>query len=100
MKGKCICVSTHVSIWSPATGLVLIKPAGIKPSLHTLVIRPTRVYPSAGENRHRYFQLLMNGCYTPQTLPVGGEEAREVSPRSLAEALLVKKSVQQYAKNK
>lgn len=32
----------------------------------------------------------MNGSYTPQTLPVGGEEAREVSPRSLAEALLVK----------
>ncbi|XP_029299948.1 histone-lysine N-methyltransferase SETD1B-A isoform X5 [Cottoperca gobio] len=41
-----------------------------------------------GENRLRYFQLLMNGSYTPQTLPVGGEEAREVSPRSLAEALL------------
>lgn len=31
----------------------------------------------------------MNGTYTPRTLPVGGEEAREVSPRSLAEALLV-----------
>lgn len=31
----------------------------------------------------------MNGSYTPWTLPVGGEEAREVSPRSLAEALLV-----------
>lgn len=31
----------------------------------------------------------MNGSYTPRTLPVGGEEAREVSPRSLAEALLV-----------
>ncbi|XP_077399006.1 histone-lysine N-methyltransferase SETD1B-A isoform X2 [Vanacampus margaritifer] len=41
-----------------------------------------------GENRLRYFQLLMNGSYTPRTLPVGGEEAREVSPRSLAEALL------------
>ncbi|KAM3874292.1 histone-lysine N-methyltransferase SETD1B-A [Diretmus argenteus] len=41
-----------------------------------------------GENRLRYFQLLMNGSYTPWTLPVGGEEAREVSPRSLAEALL------------
>ncbi|XP_038589881.1 histone-lysine N-methyltransferase SETD1B-A isoform X1 [Micropterus salmoides] len=41
-----------------------------------------------GENRLRYFQLLMNGTYTPRTLPVGGEEAREVSPRSLAEALL------------
>ncbi|XP_030290835.1 histone-lysine N-methyltransferase SETD1B-A isoform X2 [Sparus aurata] len=41
-----------------------------------------------GENRLRYFQLLMNGSYTPKTLPVGGEEAREVSPRSLAEALL------------
>ncbi|KAM4719946.1 histone-lysine N-methyltransferase SETD1B-A isoform 3-T6 [Anableps anableps] len=41
-----------------------------------------------GENRLRYFQLLMNGSYTPRTLPVGGEETREVSPRSLAEALL------------
>nr|XP_020441413.1 histone-lysine N-methyltransferase SETD1B isoform X2 [Monopterus albus]XP_020441414.1 histone-lysine N-methyltransferase SETD1B isoform X2 [Monopterus albus]XP_020441415.1 histone-lysine N-methyltransferase SETD1B isoform X2 [Monopterus albus]XP_020441416.1 histone-lysine N-methyltransferase SETD1B isoform X2 [Monopterus albus] len=41
-----------------------------------------------GENRLRYYQLLMNGSYTPRTLPVGGEEAREVSPRSLAEALL------------
>lgn len=54
-------------------------------------IRPRHVYCSAGENRLRYFQLLMNGSYTPRTLPVGGEEAREVSPRSLAEALLVKK---------
>lgn len=44
---------------------------------------------SLGENRLRYFQLLMNGSYTPRTLPVGGEEAREVSPRTLAEALLV-----------
>ncbi|XP_047228665.1 histone-lysine N-methyltransferase SETD1B-A isoform X3 [Girardinichthys multiradiatus] len=41
-----------------------------------------------GENRLRYFQLLMNGSYTPRTLPVGGEETRDVSPRSLAEALL------------
>ncbi|XP_040012508.1 histone-lysine N-methyltransferase SETD1B-A isoform X2 [Xiphias gladius] len=41
-----------------------------------------------GENRLRYFQLLMNGSYTPRTLPVGGEEAREVSPRSLAETAL------------
>uniref|UniRef100_A0A3Q3A2B4 SET domain containing 1B, histone lysine methyltransferase a n=1 Tax=Kryptolebias marmoratus TaxID=37003 RepID=A0A3Q3A2B4_KRYMA len=41
-----------------------------------------------GENRLRYFQLLMNGSYTPRTLPVGGEETREVSPLSLAEALL------------
>lgn len=32
----------------------------------------------------------MNGSYTPKNLPVGGEETREVSPRSLAEALLVK----------
>uniref|UniRef100_A0A3B4AAF2 Uncharacterized protein n=1 Tax=Periophthalmus magnuspinnatus TaxID=409849 RepID=A0A3B4AAF2_9GOBI len=37
-----------------------------------------------GENRLRYFQLLMNGSYTPRTLPVGGEEAK-VSPRTLAE---------------
>uniref|UniRef100_A0A674CC50 SET domain containing 1B, histone lysine methyltransferase a n=1 Tax=Salmo trutta TaxID=8032 RepID=A0A674CC50_SALTR len=41
-----------------------------------------------GENRLRYFQLLLNGTFTPRTLPVGGEEARQVSPRSLAEALL------------
>ncbi|XP_056593158.1 histone-lysine N-methyltransferase SETD1B-A isoform X2 [Triplophysa dalaica] len=41
-----------------------------------------------GENRQRYFQRLINGSYTPLTLPVGGEEACEVSPRSLAEALL------------
>uniref|UniRef100_A0A8D2ZH26 SET domain containing 1B, histone lysine methyltransferase a n=1 Tax=Scophthalmus maximus TaxID=52904 RepID=A0A8D2ZH26_SCOMX len=41
-----------------------------------------------GENRLRYFQLLMNGSYTPKTLPVGGEDARDVSPRSLAEAIL------------
>ncbi|XP_016302685.1 histone-lysine N-methyltransferase SETD1B-A-like isoform X5 [Sinocyclocheilus anshuiensis] len=41
-----------------------------------------------GENRLRYFQRLINGSYTPLTLPVGGEEACEVSPRSLAEALL------------
>lgn len=34
----------------------------------------------------------MNGSYTPRTLPVGGEEAREVSPRTLAEALMVKKN--------
>ncbi|XP_033845273.1 histone-lysine N-methyltransferase SETD1B-A [Periophthalmus magnuspinnatus] len=40
-----------------------------------------------GENRLRYFQLLMNGSYTPRTLPVGGEEAK-VSPRTLAEAIL------------
>ncbi|XP_056322188.1 histone-lysine N-methyltransferase SETD1B-A isoform X2 [Danio aesculapii] len=41
-----------------------------------------------GENRQRYFQRLINGSYTPLTLPVGGEEACDVSPRSLAEALL------------
>uniref|UniRef100_A0A672JZ96 Histone-lysine N-methyltransferase SETD1B-A-like n=1 Tax=Sinocyclocheilus grahami TaxID=75366 RepID=A0A672JZ96_SINGR len=41
-----------------------------------------------GENRLRYFQRLINGSYTPLTLPVGGEEACEVSPCSLAEALL------------
>ncbi|XP_069369307.1 histone-lysine N-methyltransferase SETD1B-A isoform X4 [Paralichthys olivaceus] len=41
-----------------------------------------------GENRLRYFQLLMNGSYNPMTLPVGGEDARDVSPRSLAEVLL------------
>uniref|UniRef100_A0A8C1KGL6 SET domain containing 1B, histone lysine methyltransferase a n=1 Tax=Cyprinus carpio TaxID=7962 RepID=A0A8C1KGL6_CYPCA len=41
-----------------------------------------------GENRQRYLQRLINGSYTPLTLPVGGEEACEVSPRSLVEALL------------
>nr|XP_009303941.1 histone-lysine N-methyltransferase SETD1B-A isoform X1 [Danio rerio] len=41
-----------------------------------------------GENRQRYFQRLINGSYTPLTLPVGGEEACDVSPRSLAEALM------------
>ncbi|XP_056099584.1 histone-lysine N-methyltransferase SETD1B-A isoform X3 [Rhinichthys klamathensis goyatoka] len=41
-----------------------------------------------GENRQRYFQRLINGSYTPLTLPVGGEEACEVSPHSLSEALL------------
>uniref|UniRef100_A0A672FW92 SET domain containing 1B, histone lysine methyltransferase a n=1 Tax=Salarias fasciatus TaxID=181472 RepID=A0A672FW92_SALFA len=39
-----------------------------------------------GENRLRYFQLLMNGSYTPRTLPVGGEESRELSPRALSES--------------
>ncbi|XP_035041005.2 histone-lysine N-methyltransferase SETD1B-A isoform X4 [Hippoglossus stenolepis] len=41
-----------------------------------------------GDNRLRYFERLMNGSYNPMTLPVGGEEARDVSPRSLAEVLL------------
>ncbi|KAJ3605083.1 hypothetical protein NHX12_027133, partial [Muraenolepis orangiensis] len=41
-----------------------------------------------GENRLRYFQLLLNGSYTPWTLPLGGEDGSAVSPRSLAEALL------------
>ncbi|KAJ8379474.1 hypothetical protein SKAU_G00002520 [Synaphobranchus kaupii] len=41
-----------------------------------------------GENRMRYFELLINGFYTPRTLPVGGECPREVSPHSLADALL------------
>lgn len=41
----------------------------------------------------------MNGSYTPRTLPVGGEEAREVSPRSLAEALLVKKKKKKTSSN-
>lgn len=45
--------------------------------------------PCPGENRQRYFQLLINGTYTPRTLPVGGEEPRGVSPHAIAEALLV-----------
>ncbi|KAI4897908.1 hypothetical protein NFI96_023111 [Prochilodus magdalenae] len=40
-----------------------------------------------GENRLRYFERLVNGSFTPLTLPVG-EESCEVSPRSLAEALM------------
>ncbi|XP_053371624.1 histone-lysine N-methyltransferase SETD1B-A isoform X3 [Clarias gariepinus] len=41
-----------------------------------------------GENRLRYVQRLINGTFTPLTVPVGDEEPCEVSPRSLAEALL------------
>ncbi|XP_063066868.1 histone-lysine N-methyltransferase SETD1B-A isoform X2 [Engraulis encrasicolus] len=41
-----------------------------------------------GENRLRYFQLLINGTYTPRTLPVGGGDHRGVSPTAIAEALL------------
>uniref|UniRef100_A0A8C1KGN3 SET domain containing 1B, histone lysine methyltransferase a n=1 Tax=Cyprinus carpio TaxID=7962 RepID=A0A8C1KGN3_CYPCA len=40
-----------------------------------------------GENRQRYLQRLINGSYTPLTLPVGGEEACEVSPRSSSSAV-------------
>nr|XP_015221757.1 PREDICTED: histone-lysine N-methyltransferase SETD1B isoform X2 [Lepisosteus oculatus] len=36
-----------------------------------------------GENRMRYFELLVNGIYTPRTLPVGNEDSRDISPRSL-----------------
>lgn len=42
-----------------------------------------------GENRLRYFQLLMNGSYTPWTLPVGMDDAGDLSPHNLTEALLV-----------
>ena len=45
---------------------------------------------STGEQRLRYFQLLVDGVYTPQTLPVGGEEPREPSPGSLADILQVR----------
>ncbi|XP_053097531.1 histone-lysine N-methyltransferase SETD1B-A isoform X1 [Pangasianodon hypophthalmus] len=41
-----------------------------------------------GENRLRYVQRLINGSFTPLTVPVGDEEPCEVSPRSLAEVLL------------
>ncbi|XP_046717177.1 histone-lysine N-methyltransferase SETD1B-A [Silurus meridionalis] len=41
-----------------------------------------------GENRLRYVQRLINGTFTPLTVPVGDEEPCEVSPRCLAEALL------------
>ncbi|XP_066506787.1 histone-lysine N-methyltransferase SETD1B-A [Hoplias malabaricus] len=40
-----------------------------------------------GENRTRYFERLVNGSYTPLTLPVG-EEPCDVSPRCIAEAIL------------
>ncbi|GAA6068201.1 histone-lysine N-methyltransferase SETD1B-A isoform X1, partial [Tachysurus ichikawai] len=40
------------------------------------------------ENRLRYVQRLINGSFTPLTVPVGDEDTSEVSPRSLAEALL------------
>uniref|UniRef100_A0AAY5F3K3 [Histone H3]-lysine(4) N-trimethyltransferase n=1 Tax=Electrophorus electricus TaxID=8005 RepID=A0AAY5F3K3_ELEEL len=33
-----------------------------------------------GENRLRYFQRLVNGSFTPHTVPVGEEELCEVSP--------------------
>uniref|UniRef100_A0A8C5NCK1 Histone-lysine N-methyltransferase SETD1B-A-like n=1 Tax=Gouania willdenowi TaxID=441366 RepID=A0A8C5NCK1_GOUWI len=52
-----------------------------------------------GENRLRYFQLLMNGSYTPRTLPVSGEEARELSPRILAEALLACEPIRRLESN-
>ena len=58
-----------------------------------LVSDPVHVYCFAGDNRLRYFQLLMNGSYNPMNLPVGGEEARDVSPRSLAEAILVRNNI-------
>ncbi|KAL4660390.1 histone-lysine N-methyltransferase SETD1B-A-like [Arapaima gigas] len=41
-----------------------------------------------GENRMRYFQLLIKGLYTPWTLPLGGEEPRDDSPPSLVDTLL------------
>ncbi|XP_076876007.1 histone-lysine N-methyltransferase SETD1B-A isoform X2 [Brachyhypopomus gauderio] len=41
-----------------------------------------------GENRLRYVQRLVNGSFTPLTVPVGVEEPCEVSPRCIAEALL------------
>ncbi|KAI1882396.1 hypothetical protein AGOR_G00250260 [Albula goreensis] len=50
-----------------------------------------------GENRMRYFQLLVDGTYTPQTLPVGGEEPPTVLPLSLADALQVCESVKRLA---
>ncbi|XP_060926661.1 histone-lysine N-methyltransferase SETD1B-A isoform X1 [Limanda limanda] len=52
-----------------------------------------------GDNRLRYFQLLMNGSYNPMTLPVGGEEARDVSPRSLAEVLLACEPIRRLSEN-
>uniref|UniRef100_A0A8C4XI65 SET domain containing 1B, histone lysine methyltransferase a n=1 Tax=Erpetoichthys calabaricus TaxID=27687 RepID=A0A8C4XI65_ERPCA len=37
-----------------------------------------------GENRMRYFELLVSGIYTPRTLPVGGEAFLDSSPRSVS----------------
>lgn len=59
-------------------------------NIYISLIEPYLNLIHPGENRLRYFQLLLNGTFTPRTLPVGGEEARQVSPRSLAEALLVR----------
>ncbi|MBN3304304.1 SE1BA methyltransferase, partial [Amia calva] len=39
-----------------------------------------------GENRMRYFELLISGIYTPRTLPVGSDDARESSPRSVSDS--------------
>ncbi|KAJ8286506.1 hypothetical protein GJAV_G00039960 [Gymnothorax javanicus] len=42
-----------------------------------------------GEHRQRYFQLLVDGVYTPQTLPVGGQELLDPSPGCLTDILQV-----------
>lgn len=61
----------------------------------TKVIRCTCVLmytcnPAPGEQRMRYFQLLVDGAYTPRTLPVGAEDPPEASPCSLADILQVR----------
>lgn len=88
------CIVTIKSCWISFNNSLLALS-----QLYKLGMRPTCFYCSSGENRLRYFQLLMNGSYTPRTLPVGGEEARDVSPRSLAEALLVKNCINIMQKN-
>lgn len=91
--GVCSYICLIITFFKNHTRLVLIKPVGSRAAFINLA-SDTVLYLifsiHSGENRLRYFQLLMNGSYTPWTLPVGGEEAREVSPRILAEALLVK----------
>ncbi|XP_039627834.1 histone-lysine N-methyltransferase SETD1B-like [Polypterus senegalus] len=37
-----------------------------------------------GENRMRYFELLVSGIYTPRTLPVGSEAFLDSSPQSVS----------------
>lgn len=38
-----------------------------------------------GENRMRYFELLVSGLYTPRTLPVGNEPVQEDSPPGVSD---------------
>ncbi|XP_064164008.1 histone-lysine N-methyltransferase SETD1B-A isoform X2 [Anguilla rostrata] len=50
-----------------------------------------------GEQRLRYFQLLVDGVCTPLTLPVGAEEPRDPSPGSLADIIQVCETVKRLS---